>query len=407
VRAPHTPLPRRPEWRRIAEFAAVTAALLAVLAACLATLQTDVSGSHSDYTLDTGEFQLALNLAGTLHPTGYPLYALTGAVFAAAARALGATPAAAASLFSLVWGLGTLALLAAILRVLGGRWLHGAVAALALAATHSFWVHSVIAEVYSLSIFFTALCMWLALRCARAPGALPWLGLALGLAVGHHRSAALMLPAIGLFLILRGAWRGLRWQTALLTVAAFLGSFLVYLYLPWRAAQGAAWIYGQPGAWPGLADLFTAREYRDLMQPELDPARWLENAAPVIQAMASALSPALLGLGWLGVAVAFARRATRGAAALLALTGLASVAFAIVFPRAVFLPAVLLPAMLVSAAGIGLLLAALAAWRAWIGLAATAGIAALTIGLAVRTGLPWLSTAATASAASCSTASPR
>jgi hypothetical protein len=83
----------------------VAVVLLAVLALYLPTLQTDVSGNHAEPTLDTGEFQIALNVWGTMHPTGYPLYGLVGSGFVHLARLLDAGPATAASLFSLLWSL--------------------------------------------------------------------------------------------------------------------------------------------------------------------------------------------------------------------------------------------------------------------------------------------------------------
>jgi len=361
------------------------AVLALVLLVYLSTLQIDVSGSHSEYTLDTGEFQMALNLGGTLHPTGYPLYALLGWPFAAAARALGATPAASASLFSLVWSVGTLALVIAMVIQVGGSAWHGAVAALVLSATHSFWVHSVIAEVYSLSLFLTALCLWLALRCARRPSLLPWLGLALGLAIGHHRSAVLMLPALGLFLIASGVFRRLRRSTIALASLALAGSFLVYLYLPWRASQGAPWVYGQPDTWQGFGDIFFAAEYRGLMQLTADPGAIVQNLLAVLQLMAGALTPVLLGLGWLGIVAALAAPRSRWPAAMFALTGLASVAFAVVLPAAVFLPAVLLSATLVTALGVGLALAVLGSWRAWLGALVGLAIAVLAVSTGIQT----------------------
>lgn len=46
------------------------------------------SGGDHFYMADVGETQMVLNLWGTLHGTGYPLYAIIGNVVADASKAL-------------------------------------------------------------------------------------------------------------------------------------------------------------------------------------------------------------------------------------------------------------------------------------------------------------------------------
>jgi hypothetical protein len=382
---PETLRPARANPLRRAEVVIAIVLFLAVALLYLSTLQTDVSGSDSEYTLDTGEFQNALALWGTLHHTGYPLYSILGSPFVSVTRALGATPAAGASLFSLVWSVGTVALMLVLARALGGRLLYGVAAALVLAATHSFWVHSVIAEVYSLALFLTALALWLTLVCARRPEWLPWLGAALGLAVGHHRAAALLVPGSALYLLAHPqVRRHLTLSLLLKSALAFAATFLLYLYLPLRATQGAPWLFSRPDTWAGFWGVFFASEVSELMVPQLGPAQLWPNFFAALRVLRAELTlPGLLA-GTLGLVLALSQRARRPEAALLLFVGLAHVLFAAVFPRAVFLPAVLLPALLVVALGVALLLVRLASLRRELGVAGAVVTVALAVLLMAR-----------------------
>ena len=76
--------------------------ILAIAASVIyaVTLQTDINGSNDKAAEDVGEFQNVLAQWGTAHPTGYPLYAFSGAAFASLLRAFGVSAAAAASAYS-------------------------------------------------------------------------------------------------------------------------------------------------------------------------------------------------------------------------------------------------------------------------------------------------------------------
>ncbi len=54
----------------------------------LPTFQTTPNGGDHFHMADVGETQIVLNLWGTLHATGYPLYAIIGNVLADALKAL-------------------------------------------------------------------------------------------------------------------------------------------------------------------------------------------------------------------------------------------------------------------------------------------------------------------------------
>src|SRR5512139_2796258 len=84
----------------------IGAVVLAMVAGVyLLTFQTNIASNPSEYVIDSGEYQLALPLWGTVHHTGAPMYSLVGAAFVSLVRWLGVPPAAGAALFSVVCAL--------------------------------------------------------------------------------------------------------------------------------------------------------------------------------------------------------------------------------------------------------------------------------------------------------------
>jgi hypothetical protein len=118
----------------------------------LLTLQSIPNGSSDPYMIDVGETQVALNVWGTLHATGYPLYTILGNAFTPLAKGTGFNPAEAAGVFSTLWTLLALgALYALMVRWKVNPWLAGA-GVFWLGLARSIWIHSVIAEVYSMAL---------------------------------------------------------------------------------------------------------------------------------------------------------------------------------------------------------------------------------------------------------------
>lgn len=342
-----------PAWRR--RLPAVLALCL-IAALYLSSLQRTVNGSDHDYTLDTAEIQVALNTGGTVHYTGYPLYTMLSTAVTLALRSVGVHPAAAASFSSLLWSLLALGLFyLLLLHLTEGSGLLSAAGLLLLAATETVWVHSVTAEVYSFSLLLAAAVLLLALRLAQRPGPRGWLLLMLtwGAAVAHHRSLLMLLPALliaapALGPLLR---RNPRWLLAGLLI--FLLPFAFYLYLPLRAAQGAAWVYGNPQTWRGFWEQFSGSEVTGgllrLPAREELPA----NAHFLLAHLHQQLPLPLLIGGIGGLLWALYRRAW-WAGGLLGIC-LALCAFVFLFPPAVWAPAVLMPVILALVAGLAVL----------------------------------------------------
>ena len=315
-----------------------------VVAVCyLSTLMWQINGSDSVYADDVGEYQVALPLWGTVHPTGTPLYMLLGSPFVSALRGLGLAPSAGASLFSLLWAAAGVALLAAILIRLAVPPVVSALAALAIGLTRSIWMHAAIAEVYSLWMFITLLALLLALKLdARWSDGGGWLlALLAGLGVAHHRLFAPLLLVLALWLWRRAPRGKALWRWGVFAALAFAGGFFPYADMVLRARLGAEWIYGEPGAWAGFWSLFWAREYSGLQ----GPPGGLRELAQALARTGSVLLAELRwpGLLWALLGVPLALRAPRRAAILLLGTALAYGLFAIALPRANFFEMAAMP----------------------------------------------------------------
>src|SRR5689334_14022954 len=99
---------RVPRRSAILGFAVV---VLILLPFYLFTLQTIPNGSDQLPMIDVGETQVVLNVWGTLHATGYPLYVLLSAALVTILKAFGVSAAAAPAVTSLLWGMLALAVI--------------------------------------------------------------------------------------------------------------------------------------------------------------------------------------------------------------------------------------------------------------------------------------------------------
>ena len=170
--------------------------VLALLVVYLPTVQTIPNGSDHYYMIDVGETQVVLNVWGTLHYTGYPLYVLTGSALVALFRLFGANPAAAASLVSLVWGVLGLLLVTVLAAHLTKRPLLAALTALVYGLTRTVWIHAGIAEIYSFGFVLLMLLLTLALWHHPLRGRIVGLALLGGLGLWSPRRLDRLLGAV-------------------------------------------------------------------------------------------------------------------------------------------------------------------------------------------------------------------
>jgi hypothetical protein len=184
-----------------------------------------------------------------MHPPGYPLQSLLGNLLANSIGALpGVEPAWGVTLLS-VWAIVlTAGLLYRIVRRLTGSYVSAVLAMVVFALSPGPWRTAITPEVYALNLALWGLVFWLATYAAdvTSPRAGLWLGLALGAAAGHHRTAVLLVPAVVLYLGIRRA-PVVAWQRLLLGILLSAG---VYLYLP------LAHLWQSPMTPPGVTSLW-------------------------------------------------------------------------------------------------------------------------------------------------------
>jgi len=354
----------------------------------LSTLQTDINGADTPYTPDVGEIVIALNLWGTLHQAGYPIFSMLGSAFVTVAKLFGASPALAAGLWSWLWCLVTVGLTYGLTMRLTGRWWVAAPTALTLAVTRSLWVNASIAELQSFSLSMAALMMLLALyaeeRGSETPAWFHWLAFVFGLAVSHGRALALLAPALAVLL-----WRpyfhySRRRPLAPLLhlILAFL-PWLSYLYLPLRVNMGAIWTFGKPNTWETLRPFITADETRTNISFAASPQEWLERTRLHVEVINTDLLPGVILIGLLAALIVplSKRRWTQAAfltVAWLPFFGAAYLAY-IGYIWDAYL-AVLMPVILIGVLGLGLAVGLAAEWRPRAGLIGAVGLLLVSAG---------------------------
>ena len=330
----------------------------------LSTLQWGVNGSQSAYATDVGEIQNALPRWGTIHFTGYPLYTLLGSLFVSAVRLGGLEPAAAASLFSALWGAAGSILLVFLGIELGIPRPLGALTSLLMSLALSVWIDGSLAEVHTMSMALIIASLWLALRFRRTGNRrdLLWLAFAATQGVAHQRALAFLAPA--LLILASSRFKVIIRELPSVIVVAFLAP-LTYLYLPIRAWQGASWTFGQPGTWRGFwAMILDTKAERIISVPRTWGAI-SSRIGTTAQLLREDLPLAIVALGLVGLLIHIYRRRTEGAALLL--TFLIHLALCLLIWEGRVSDALLaakLPLVILSAVGLGLLLGiAYERWR--------------------------------------------
>ncbi|MBN1347902.1 DUF2723 domain-containing protein [candidate division KSB1 bacterium] len=192
---------------------------LLVFAISLVTYLRTIAPTTSFW--DCGEFITCSYILGVPHPPGAPLYLLIGRIFSMIpfAEDIGLRVNLISAITSaLTVMLGYLIIVRFITLWRGAPkstedhfilYASGIIGSLAFAFTYTFWFNAVEAEVYAISMFFTAIVVWLALvwyEKADEPGSSRYLLMIMfcvGLAIGIHLLNILALPAIALVIYFR------------------------------------------------------------------------------------------------------------------------------------------------------------------------------------------------------------
>ena len=369
---------KRTSWMSLAsgERLWIAIAMCIALALFLSTVQTRINGARHAYTTDVGEIQNALPRWGLIHRSGYPLYTFLGSLFVSLLRPLGIPPAAGSSLYSTVWAVVSVGLLAALALELGASSPAAALAGLTGALSTSLWVNASLAEVHTLTIALSLATLLFAVRFGRTGERRPLLFLILSFTQGiaHQRSVIVLAPAVAILI-----WPHLQavWSNLGLVFGLVLLAPLTYLYLPLRVWTGATWVFGSPATWSGFwAMLFDNRAER-VIELSAGLQGWIERLMGTLGILADDLPWPLLipGLAGLGVPVLEGRR-RQSLALTIAWVPNLILAVAIWIGRVGDAQlAAKLPIVVLAAVGLGLALDLLGRRSRWLGLAATVGLA--------------------------------
>jgi hypothetical protein len=237
-------------WRDAAIVAAALFILYAASAPRTVTLE------------DSGIFIMSSDVAGVSHPPGYPIHSVLGKLFTLLPFG---SVAFRVHLLSAFFGALSCAVLFWIAQLLTATRLIAYAVAFAYGTSREFWAQAIIAEVYSLNVFFFFLTMALALLYLTAPEArtLKWLALLVGLGMSHHWPLYLLsLP--GVFAVLWPRLREAR-RDALPAVPFLVVGLLPYAYLVVRSHMDPAIsFYGPLDSWDRFLFFVLRSGYADV-----------------------------------------------------------------------------------------------------------------------------------------------
>jgi hypothetical protein len=218
------------------------------------------------YSGDTAKFQFLGKVLGTPHATGYPTYLVLNHLFVTLFP-LGSL-AYKANLLSAVFTVAAAVVLLQTLRALGISRFIAVLTPVTFGLTATVWLHSLVAEVYSLHLLFVALVIHFFLRWTQTRADRYFLAAwaCYGLSFGNHLTTVTLLPAI-LYVIWATDRTVFRDRRKLLAMVLFLAlGALQYVYIFWRY-QDPATPYAEmrPNNLQELLWYLTGAGFRDLM----------------------------------------------------------------------------------------------------------------------------------------------
>ncbi len=232
---------------------------------------------------DSPELTTAAWQAGVSHPTGYPVYMLLGWLVTHAVPF--GSVAWRMNLLSALAGAGAVGLVALLAQRVSRQPLIGVGVALLFAFSSTFWSQAVVAEVYTLHLFWVAAVLCCLLTWDRC-GDRRWLwavAVTYGFAFTHHLQCVLLAPAL-VYFGLTSRHRGQLWRELPRLAPLFLLPLAFYLYLPWAAHRNPPANWNDPSNWPNFLAHVSGKQYRDnLFQGGL-PGVWqqlIRYAGPV------------------------------------------------------------------------------------------------------------------------------
>jgi len=226
----------------------------------LATLSPTVTAE------DSGELITAAYTLGIAHPPGYPLWCMLGKLFTYIPFG---TVAWRVNLLSAVLGAGAIGVLSLITFRFTRSFCLSLIGALLYAVTGDFWSQCVITEVYTLTILFVLLLIFLVLRYEDT-WKRRWLYVAafvLGLSLTSHSTLGPLAVVFFGWVFVRHLSLWKKPVTLANLLAAFLLGFAVVLYLPIRSSAEPVMNWGNPESLSSAIDHFFRRQYTDTSVP--------------------------------------------------------------------------------------------------------------------------------------------
>ena len=283
----------------------------ALLLVCLALYLVTLDNGLQPWQLTGGDLithQYAQAQLRFANAPGYPLYTVLGWAwfqFGKVALSSWFNPTEILSLFSTIWGLGSLAVLYLLLLELTKRnWVVAGLTTLLYGTTFFFWYYSVTSEEYSAAVLHTALMVLFAFRWERTRDDkyILLLALLVGLALANLITVLLALPAV-VFIVVKSepaiVRRGRLMGKAVLLV---LVPLLSYAYVYIRGAQHPEWrgegVWTSTMAW--FVDFMSTGQGRGELTWSLggwgpEPLSHIPNELTVLGLVAGLVGIAFLG----------------------------------------------------------------------------------------------------------------
>ena len=197
------------------------------------------------YTGDSGELIAAAYTLGVPHAPGYPLYCLLGKLFTllpfdSIAYRVNLLSAFFASLSCVIVYL-IVALLIKIIQPDGSPLINRLIpafgAAIIFAGSNTFWSQAVVAEVYTLYVFFIGLCLLMLIKWTKDKknSLLYWFSFLYGTSITCHQLGLFFAPGFFLIILFYQPRIFIRPKPFFIMLGLFILGLCLYLYIPIRA----------------------------------------------------------------------------------------------------------------------------------------------------------------------------
>jgi len=252
-----------------------------------------VGASPTIYVGDSGELVTAVHLLGIPHPTGYPLYVLTGKLWTLMFPY--GSVALRMSLFSAACGAATVAVVYRVCRRAEMRMIAALFAATTLAFSPSFWSQANIQRVYTLGALFVVVATLSAWRWHedRSTRSLALTFFVCGLGATNHTFMVIYAGAFAGFVIATGRF-GLRGLLA--AGGAFALGLLPYAYLPVRSRANPRLDWGNPETLDAFLSVVVRRDFWE--------RAWFEGPSDFLPIGLDYARSLAAELAWLGMVLA-------------------------------------------------------------------------------------------------------